>query len=192
MTFSHLEFSTVRYDESVRDGSRGWPRFFLDGSSDARRRTRQFDADEAAWIRAVLGARLRGATLPGDQGHGDQPAEPLRRLQQQGEPRRKALDRYQTGPQSFVAESLEKPTARAVVEALFAKFVRTQRDRSSSRGCMIVSGALACGKEAEPVRRRRARLRQATVAALRERFERAVYEDEGTDCLAVARYVATV
>ena len=108
---------------------------------------------------------------------------------------RKALDHYQTGPLSFLAEAVEKPTAREVVEAIFAGFVRMQRDRSGSRGCMIVSGALACGEEAEPVRRELARLRQATVAALRERFERAVREADlsgGTDCATLARYVATV
>jgi hypothetical protein len=32
---------------------------------------------------------------------------------------RKALDRYQAGPQSFVAEALKKPTARAVVDPIF-------------------------------------------------------------------------
>jgi hypothetical protein len=35
-----------------------------------------------------------------------------------------------------------------------------------------------CGEEAELVRRELARLRQATVAALRERFERAVHEGD--------------
>jgi hypothetical protein len=55
---------------------------------------------------------------------------------------------------------------------------------------MIVSGALACGEAAEPVRRELARLRQATVAALRERFDRAVRESDlprGTDCASLAR-----
>src|SRR5579872_4792689 len=52
----------------------------------------------------------------------------------------KALDRYQTGPQSFVNEALKKPTARAVAEAIFAGFARMQRDRTSARGCLIVSG----------------------------------------------------
>jgi AcrR family transcriptional regulator len=42
---------------------------------------------------------------------------------------RKALDHYQTGPLSFLAEAVEKPTAREVVEAIFAGFVRMQRDR---------------------------------------------------------------
>jgi hypothetical protein len=60
---------------------------------------------------------------------------------------------------------------------------------------MVVSGALACGEEAESVRRELARLRQATVAALRERFERAEREADlprGTDCATLARYVSTV
>ena len=58
-----------------------------------------------------------------------------------------------------------------------------------------MTGALACGEEAEPVRRELARLRQAVVTALRERFERAVHEGDlpaGTDCATLARYIATV
>ncbi len=39
---------------------------------------------------------------------------------------RKALDRYQTERQSFLAEALGKSTARAAVEAVFAGFVRLQ------------------------------------------------------------------
>jgi hypothetical protein len=45
------------------------------------------------------------------------------------------------------------------------------------------------------VRRELARLRQAAVTALRERFERAVRDGDlpgGTDCATLARYVATV
>src|SRR4030081_1734409 len=62
---------------------------------------------------------------------------------------RKALDRYQTGPMSFLAEALRKPTASAGVEAIFSGFVRMQRDREKARGCLIVSGALTAGEEAE-------------------------------------------
>lgn len=108
---------------------------------------------------------------------------------------RKALDHYQTGPLSFLTEALSKPTARAAVEAIFAGFVRLQRDRGKPRGCLIVSGALACGEEAEPVRRELARLRQAVVTALRDRFERAVQDGDlpaKTDCATLARYIATV
>ncbi len=108
---------------------------------------------------------------------------------------RKALDHYQTGPQSFLAEALKKPTARETVEAIFSGFVGMQRDQVKARGCMIVSGALVCGEEAEPVRRELVRLRQAAVTMLRERFERAVREGDlphRTDCLTLARYIATV
>jgi AcrR family transcriptional regulator len=87
---------------------------------------------------------------------------------------RKALGRYQTGPMSFLTEALRKPTARAVVEAILSGFVRMQRDRDKARGCLVVSGALACGAEAETVRRELAQLRQAIVTTLRKRFERAV------------------
>src|SRR4051812_11109172 len=41
----------------------------------------------------------------------------------------------------------------------FSGFIRMQRDRDAPRGCLIASGALACGDEAEPVRRELARLR---------------------------------
>jgi AcrR family transcriptional regulator len=108
---------------------------------------------------------------------------------------RKALDRYQTGPMSFLSEALRQPTARAVAEAIFSGFVRMQRGRDKARGCLVVSGALACGEEAETVRRELARLRQGIVATLRERFERAVWDGDlpaGTDCATLARYTATV
>jgi hypothetical protein len=68
---------------------------------------------------------------------------------------------------SFLAEALRKPTARAVVEAIFSGFVEMQRDCDQARGCLVVSGALACGAEAETVRRELARLRQAIVTAFR-------------------------
>ena len=67
--------------------------------------------------------------------------------------------------------------------------------RDKERGCMIVCGALECGEEGEPVRQELARLRQAAVSTLRDRFERAVPDGdlpEGTDCATLARYIATV
>jgi AcrR family transcriptional regulator len=161
-------------------------------------RVRQFDAD-AALDRAleVFWARgYEGATLPElTAAMGINRPSLYAAFGNKEQLFRKAVDRYQTGRMAFVAEALKRPTARAVVEALFSGFVRMQRDRSGSRGCMIVSGALTCAEEAEPVRRELARLRQATVAALRERFERAAREADlpgGTDCATLARYVATV
>jgi AcrR family transcriptional regulator len=161
-------------------------------------RTRQFDLDEALdraldvfWARGYEGATLPELT----KAMGINRPSLYAAFGNKEQLFRKALDRYQAGPQSFADEALKKPTARAVVETIFSGFVRMQRDRSGSRGCMIVSGALACGEEAEPVRRELAHLRQATVAVLRERFERAVREGDllaGTDCATLARYVCTV
>jgi AcrR family transcriptional regulator len=161
-------------------------------------RTRQFDADEALdralevfWKRGYEGATLPELT----RAMGINRPSLYAAFGNKEELFRKALGRYQTGPSSFVTEALRKPTARAVAEAVFSGFIRMQRDRDRPRGCLIVAGALACGEEAEPVRRELARLRQATVTALRERFEQAVRAGdlpEGTDCAALARYVATV
>ncbi len=161
-------------------------------------RVRQFDADEALdralevfWTRGYEGATLPALT----KAMGINRPSLYAAFGNKQQLFHKALDRYRTGPMSFVSEALKKPTARAVVEAIFSGFVRMQRDRSGSRGCMIVSGALACGEEAEPVRRELARLRQATVAALRERFDRAMREGDlpgESDCASLARYVATV
>ncbi len=90
---------------------------------------------------------------------------------------------------------MTKPNGRDVVEAIFSGFVRMLRGRNQARGCLIVSSALACGEEAEPIRRELAQLRQGAVRALRKRFERAIEDGdlpEGTDCATLARFIATV
>lgn len=161
-------------------------------------RTRQFDVDEALgralevfWARGYEGATLPELT----KAMGINRPSLYAAFGNKEQLFRKALDRYQAGPQSFLTEALKQPTARAVVEAIFSGFIGMQRARGRARGCLIVSGALACGKESEPVRRELARLRQAVVAALRERFERALQEGdlpEGADCATLARYIATI
>jgi AcrR family transcriptional regulator len=161
-------------------------------------RTRQFDADEALdkalnvfWARGYEGATLPALT----KAMGINRPSLYAAFGNKEQLFRKALDHYQTGPQSFLGEALTKPSARAAVETVFSGFVRMLRGRDKARGCLIVSGALACGEEAEPVRRELARLRQAAVTAFRERFERAVQDGDlpgGTDCATLARYIATV
>jgi AcrR family transcriptional regulator len=161
-------------------------------------RTRQFDADEALdralevfWARGYEGATLPELT----KAMGINRPSLYAAFGNKEQLFRKALDHYQTGPQSFLAEALKKPTARGTVEALLSGFVGMQRDRDKARGCLIVSGALACGEGAEPVRRELVRLRQAAVIVLRERFEQAVREGDlqkGTDCATLARYIVTV
>ena len=161
-------------------------------------RTRQFDVDEALdramevfWARGYEGTSLTDLT----DAMGINRPSLYAAFGSKEQLFRKALDRYQTGPQSFLSEALEKPTARAVAEAIFAGFIRMLRGRDKVRGCLIVCGALACGEEGEPVRRELVQLRQTAVSTLRERFERAVQEGdlpEGTDGATLARYIATV
>ena len=155
-------------------------------------RKRQFDVDEALdralevfWARGYEGATLPELT----RAMGINRPSLYAAFGNKEQLFRKALDRYQTGPQSFLSEALTKPTARDVVEAIFSGFIRMQRDHDKARGCLIVSGALACSPEAETVRRELAQLRQAGVTALRKRFERAVQDGDlpaGTDCATLA------
>jgi AcrR family transcriptional regulator len=161
-------------------------------------RTRQFDADlaldralEVFWARGYEGATLPELTAA----MGINRPSLYAAFGNKEQLFRKALDHYRTGPLSFVAKALTMPSARGVVEALFLGFIRTQRNKAKLKGCMIVSGALACGEEGQPVRRELAALREAAVKAISERFERAVRENdlpEGSDCATLARYVVTV
>src|SRR6516225_4050111 len=144
-------------------------------------RTRQFNTDEALdralevfWARGYEGATLPELT----RAMGINRPSLYAAFGNKEQLFREALARYLTGPQGFTAAALNEPTARAVAEAVFSGFVRMLRGRGQSRGCLVVSGALACGEEAEPVRRELARLRQGTVTALRERFERAVQDGD--------------
>jgi AcrR family transcriptional regulator len=158
-------------------------------------RTRQFDTGKALdQALVVFWARgYEGATLPElTKAMGINRPSLYAAFGNKEELFRKALDHYQTGPQSFLAEALKQPTARAVVEAMYCGFVGMQ---GKSRGCMIVSGALACGDEAEPIRRELSRLREKAVQIIRERFERSVQEGDlpiGTDCPTLARFIVTV
>ena len=77
---------------------------------------RQFDADEALdralevfWARGYEGATLPELT----KAMGINRPSLYAAFGNKEQLFHKALDRYQTGPQSFVNEALEKPTARA-------------------------------------------------------------------------------
>src|SRR5437764_11063990 len=151
--------------------------FFLWEEAVPSGRKRQFDVDEALdralevfWKRGYEGATLPELT----RAMGINKPSLYAAFGNKEQLFRKALERYQTGPMSFLTEALRQPTARAVAEAIFSGFVWMQHDRDKARGCLVVSGALACGEEAETVRRELAQVRRAIVTALRERFERGV------------------
>ena len=108
---------------------------------------------------------------------------------------RKVLDRYEQGPARYVAEAMRQPTARAVVESLFRAACNAADNSDDPRGCLLVHGALACGNEAECVRRELISRRAAEEATLRRRFQRAKSEGDlprRVDEADLARYVMAV
>jgi len=108
---------------------------------------------------------------------------------------RRALERYSNGPASHVCDALNAPTARAVAERMLLGTVTLLTNPRYPRGCLIVQGALACGDASESVQRDLAMQREAGVAALRKRLERAWREGDlpkNSSPADLARYVSTV
>ncbi len=108
---------------------------------------------------------------------------------------RKALDRYSERMTNYMGEALKESTARAVAERLMAGTADLLSCPGNPKGCLIVQGALACGDEADPIRKELISRRATGEAAVRERFARAAAEGDlptGTDAADLARYVMAV
>ena len=108
---------------------------------------------------------------------------------------RKALDRYSERMTNYTAEALQEPTARAVAERLLVGTADLLSFPGNPKGCLIVQGALACGEEADPIRKELISRRATGEAALYERFERAKLAGDlpaGVDAGDLARYVMAV
>jgi len=108
---------------------------------------------------------------------------------------RKALDRYSERKTNYTAEALKEPTARAVAERLLVGAADLLSCPGNPKGCLMVQGALACGEEADPIRKELISRRATGEAALQERFERAKLEGDlpaGADAGDLARYVMAV
>jgi len=108
---------------------------------------------------------------------------------------RRVMERYSDGPLSFLLESLELPTARAVVEALLKSAVNFLADPAHPRGCLSLQGGLACGSGAESVKRAMIDWRNGGLARVQKRMQRA--RDEGdlppdVDPKDFARYISIV
>src|SRR5215213_8653064 len=56
---------------------------------------------------------------------------------------RKALDRYVQRPASYLPNALKEPTARRVVDKLFAGAIGMAMNPRHPDGCLLVQGALA-------------------------------------------------
>ena len=166
------------------------------GNKKARGRPREFDADRALdramrvfWRRGFLGASLTDLTRAMRinrpslyAAFGDK--EKLFR---------KALERYFDGPSAYAHESLDAPTARAVVEQILYGAINMLTGPGSPATCMWVRCALSSGDGR--LRAEFAAQRAEGHARLRTRFEKAVKAGDlsaGSDTNALAHLVLTV
>lgn len=107
----------------------------------------------------------------------------------------KVMERYAQGPGSAMCRALLEPTARKVAEAMFRAACELHGSGRNPRGCLAIQGALACGDEAENVRKDLTARRKAQEQALSERFERARAEGDlsrKADAAELAKYICTV
>ena len=108
---------------------------------------------------------------------------------------KKVLDNYGEGPACHVHIALQEPTARQVAEYLLRGSVDMLTNPKTPHGCMAVQSALACGKEAEPVKIELNRRRAEMEEAVRTRFERAKAEGdlcEKANPADLARYICVI
>ncbi|MGN9842557.1 TetR/AcrR family transcriptional regulator [Nonomuraea sp. H19] len=105
---------------------------------------------------------------------------------------RQALDRYLNGPAAHVRTAIDRPTARAVTEALLRGAIDVATTPDGPDGCLMVQSALVTGAHGRPIRAELAALRRAAETGLSERFERARAEGDLPASAApgaLARYV---
>lgn len=108
---------------------------------------------------------------------------------------RKAVERYLSGPAGFFTEALKAPTARIVVARLLDGSIDMVTEGGNPRGCFLVQSALACGDEADDLRREMAKKRTQAEMALRLRFQQAINEKDLPACCdpaILAKYITVV
>ena len=108
---------------------------------------------------------------------------------------RQALNKYMSGPVSYIQEAMQQPTAKQAVEMLLTKSAELLCGCNSPRGCMVVQGALTVGQGAELIKRELITYRQGFEAALKKRFDQAKKESDlpkEVDTASLAKYIATV
>ena len=108
---------------------------------------------------------------------------------------KKAVDRYCEEPTAYLEECLAAPTVREVAERLIRGTAERLACPKNPRGCLILQGALACGKESDSVRRDLVARRAAQERAICQRFAQAAAAGElpkGIAANNLARYVSTV
>jgi AcrR family transcriptional regulator len=86
---------------------------------------------------------------------------------------RRAIERYRTGPMTYIREALALPTLREVVPALLHGTVEFLGSSGNPRGCLSLQATLASGTDAEPARDAMIEWRKQGEAALKKRVQQA-------------------
>ncbi|HUO28807.1 MAG TPA: TetR/AcrR family transcriptional regulator [Bryobacteraceae bacterium] len=108
---------------------------------------------------------------------------------------RRVIGRYRAGQMGYFREALAAPTAHAAIRALLTMTVAFLAEPGHPKGCLTITGALACGPEAEAIKKAMVDARRQAEAAIRKRFARAQHDGDlasGIDPAGLARYVASL
>lgn len=108
---------------------------------------------------------------------------------------RKVMEKYLSGPVSYVSEAFKQPTAKQAVEMLLVKSAEFLGNPDHPKGCMLVQGALTCGQGAELIQQELAGFRKGYENALTKRLEFAQSQHDfpkEINPAEFAKYIATV
>jgi AcrR family transcriptional regulator len=106
-----------------------------------------------------------------------------------------AAKRYAEGPGQYQARALSEPTLREVIRALFRNTVEFLTDSGHPSGCMSLTGAMACGVEANSAKESMTEIRKENEAGLKRRLQQARKSGELAADVNVddyARYLSTI
>jgi AcrR family transcriptional regulator len=170
------------------------------GKQIARRagRPRGFDEDSAldAAMRAFWSKSYQGATMADlTKAMGINRSSIYAAFGDKQQLFRRVMDRYWDGQMTFIREALSQPTLREVVSAILYGTVEFLAAPGNPRGCLTIQGALACGTEAQPMKRALTELRRSAESAIQERLRQAQREGELPAAAIpadLARYISTV
>ena len=108
---------------------------------------------------------------------------------------RKVVARYRAGPVAFIREAMNAGTARQVAAEFLTNAAEFLTSKCNSRGCLIIQGALTCGKGSELIQQELIAHRKNVENLLTQRFEKAKEQGDlppNVISSDLAKYLATI